>query len=622
MVTAICGVWGAGGYVERSLDAMLGTLSDHGPHSGRWTGSTIGLGRRGRPVTREDLSEPAFAVDAGAGLVAAAAARLDDRDALCDALGIPRPKRAGLADVELILRAWAHWGRQCPAHLLGDYAFAVWDAGRRRLHIVRDAVGIRPLYYAETRRGLVFASTVEAVLAVPEVPRALNEAAVAEHLSSQELRSNTRTFYEAVRKVPSGSMLTVEAGEGGEGGEPRRMRTRTTRHWHPEDAPAAPPASDEAYAEEFLDLYAWAVRERLRGGPVGVHLSGGLDCSSIAVLAARELRRTAHPPPLAFSWQPPREDVLPCSLCAHEYALIDAVCEREDLQVLHCSPQPEDVLRVLQSDGTLPGVHVHMNEEPVQRCAAEQGVRVMLSGWGGDEGVSHNGAGHRQELLLGGQWRKLAVECRAQDAPLTYFLGYIVLPLAFPRLASGLHRWRRGKRFRRDWLMDPVFARRAKRPAAWGRMGIGVRNRQLENFGEGGPTRRIEGWAASGARRGIEYRYPLLDRRIVEFALGLPPEQFRRGRWGRWLMRHALRGVLPEQVCWSLRKADPARQGALMHALAEAAPAVRRRIDERGGGERAQYVHMRRLMERLGAHESELLREPGVVRNALLLLDF
>ena len=51
---------------------------------------------------------------------------------------------------------------------------------------------------------------------------------------------------------------------------------------------------------------------------------------------------------------------------------------------------------------------------------------------------------------------------------------------------------------------------------------------------------RIDGWTASGARRGIEYRYPLLDRRVLEFALGLPPEQFRRGRWSRWLMRHAV----------------------------------------------------------------------------------
>ena len=74
---------------------------------------------------------------------------------------------------------------------------------------------------------------------------------------------------------------------------------------------------------------------------------------------------------------------------------------------------------------------------------------------------------------------------------------------------------------------------------------------------------RIKGWAASGARRGIEYRYPLLDRWLLELALGLPPEQFRRGRWGRWLMRYGLRAVLPCDVCWNRLKRDPARSEPL-----------------------------------------------------------
>ena len=89
----------------------------------------------------------------------------------------------------------------------------------------------------------------------------------------------------------------------------------------------------------------------------------------------------------------------------------------------------------------------------------------------------------------------------------------------------------------------------------------------------------MEGWAASGARRGIEYRYPLLDRRLLELALGLPPGQFRRGRWGRWLMRHALGAchagssircfpaegpVLPPEVCWN------PRYGAYLDCIADA----------------------------------------------------
>ena len=71
-IAAICGACGAAGYVERALDAMLETLSDHGPHSGRWTRNTIGLGRRAAPAARGECAEPAFAVDANTGLVTAA----------------------------------------------------------------------------------------------------------------------------------------------------------------------------------------------------------------------------------------------------------------------------------------------------------------------------------------------------------------------------------------------------------------------------------------------------------------------------------------------------------------------------------------------------------------------
>ena len=197
----------------------------------------------------------------------AADARLDDRDALCDALGVPLPERAGLADAELILRAFMRWGRDCPHHLLGDYAFAVRDRRRRTLFCARDHIGARPFYYALTTRRFVFASAVEAVLAAPDVSDALDERVVATHLTVQTLRSGARTFFAAVRKLPPGHTLTIEAGrpENGSGGP----RVRIEQYWHPEQAPATRPASDDAYAEQLLDLYTQAVRDRLRGGPRG-----------------------------------------------------------------------------------------------------------------------------------------------------------------------------------------------------------------------------------------------------------------------------------------------------------------------------------------------------------------
>ena len=555
-------------------------------------------------------------VDLAAGVWLAADARLDDRDALCDALGVAVTERGTLADAELILRAWLRWGDDCPRHLFGDYAFALWDVRRRTLFCARDHIGARPLYYALPGEGIVFASAVEAVLAVPGVSHALDEAEVASHLARGPI-DDSRTFFAAVRKLPPGHALCVAWTPQGS------RRTRVVRWWHPEQTPLAVPASDDAYAEQLRHLYAQAVRDRLRGceaGTVGAHLSGGLDSSSIAVYAARELKAQGHPPPLAFDWLPALEDAPPKPEHAREYALVDAVCVQEGLQVVHGALSAADVVDVLRRDGALPGVHIHVNEEIVQRHAAARGVRVLLSGWGGDECVSSNGLGHWQHLLLSGRWRQLAAECRDQEEAAVRFLVRIALPLVHPRLPVTLMRLRDGLPVRRRWLIDPAFARRAKPPAASVWRAIGVRRTALGLLQAGHLVDRIEGWAASGARRGIEYRYPLLDRRLLEFALGLPPEQFRRGRWGRWLFRHAHTRMLPPEVCWNRDKSDPARSDPLRDAIGEALPAIRQRLASHPPA-RASYVDMPRLREHL---ETERFRSQpeGPVMRALWFLDF
>ena len=549
-------------------------------------------------------------VDRAAGVWLAADARLDDRDGL----GVANGERGTLADADLILRAWLRWGQDCPRHLLGDYAFALWDARRRTLFCARDHIGARPFYYALPGAGIVFASAVEAVLAVPGVSHALDEAVVASHLTKGPI-DDSRTFFAAVRKLPPGHALSVEWTA------PGRRRTHIVRHWRPEQTPVAAPASDDAYAEQFRHLYAQAVRDRLRGceaGSVGTHLSGGLDSSSIAVYAARELKAQGQPPPLAFDWLPALEDAPPKPEHAREYALVDAVCAQEGLQVVHGAPSAAAVLDVLQRDGALPGVHAYINEELVQRHAAARGVRVLLSGWGGDECVSFHGRGHRQHLLLSGRWRQLAAECSDQDEAAVRFLLRVALPLLHPALPDILKRLRQGLPVRRRWLIDPAFARRAKPPVAWGRE-IGVRRSQLGLLQAGHLADRIEGWAASGARRGIEYRYPLLDRRLLEFALGLPPEQFRRGRWGRWLFRHGCTPMLPAEVCWNRSKRDPARSEPLRDAIAEALPAIRQRLAAHPPA-RASYVDMPRLRERLDAERFRSQPE-GPVMRALQFLD-
>ena len=151
---------------------------------------------------------------------------------------------------------------------------------------------------------------------------------------------------------------------------------------------------------------------------------------------------------------------------------------------------------------------------------------------------------------------------------------------------------------RRRWLIHPALARRTGVKPVRGPRIFNMRQTLLWGLRSGAIVERIEGWAAGGARHGIEYRYPLLDRRLLQFALGLPPEQFLRVKWSRWLMRHALRGVLPASILWNRSKRDPARYDPMFDAFAASLPLVRELIEEREAPpSRACHLDMPRLLD-------------------------
>ena len=199
-MAAICGALGGAG---PALEAMQAALVDYGS-ARAWREGDGAYGCHGT------ADQPGCQADARAGLVAVADARIDDRQGLCAGLGISPAERGALTDAALILRAFMRWGVDCPRHLLGDYAFAVWDRRKRTLFCARDHIGARPLYYAHENGQFAFASAVEAVLAIAGMPDALDETTVATHLGSTRC-SDSRTFFRAVRKLPPGHTLTVEA---------------------------------------------------------------------------------------------------------------------------------------------------------------------------------------------------------------------------------------------------------------------------------------------------------------------------------------------------------------------------------------------------------------------------
>ena len=612
-MSLICGIWQQAGAPPRGVPEMLQALPrPPGAVDGAWTDGSLAVAWRRRAAPAGEGTAPFVHTDPDRGLVVAGAIRLDGRVELCRRLRAS-PDRP---DGELVLRAYARWGVDCPGRLLGDFAFLVRDSRRRVLFCARDHIGARPLYYSLDPTRLVFASSIAAVLAAPGVSDDIDEAALGRWCRLKGISAGEETLRRAVRRLPAGHALEVGAD-----------RSRRWRWWRPEEVRPAAPATADEHADAFIALYREVISDCLRGaGQAGVHLSGGLDSSSIAALSDRALQRQGRPAPIAFSWHPPPPTKRPRTEAeTAEYRLMESVAAQRGLRLFYCPPTEQDVLAFLRADPSLGEQSWDVvHENVVLRCAAERDVDVLLSGWGGDEGVSFNGRGHHARLFREGRWRRLWREAAERSR---HPLAHIALRVAPPAMLAVppyvWHALRAGRLSGRP----QCFLQRAYRPRTEpsGRPGWwwpGVREIQLGLLRQGHLAERIEAWSEAGARFGVEHRYPLLDRRMLEFALGLPPDRFRRGAWSRWLMRHALRGVLPPEVCWHRSKDDPVRYEAWRKASLAALAAVRRELEARPAPpSRAVYLHMPRLM----AHLDDRGLRPGVqlpLLKALAFLDW
>jgi asparagine synthase (glutamine-hydrolysing) len=237
------------------------------------------------------------------------------------------------------------------------------------------------------------------------------------------------------------------------------------------------------------------------------------------------------------------------------------------------------VAATLARDVSVEAASWHFEEAEVRRRAAASGIRCLLSGWGGDEVIAFNGRGYLADLFRQGRWLEMGWEIRRRNRHVGgRFLPDLWRRVALPLLPDGLLALAG-----RD--IDPVEKRavahhgllltdgeRAMQREKYrsGRERPGVRRNQLALLARGHLARRIGAWAAESAALGLEYRYPLLDRRLISFALSLPAECYFHNGWKRYLFRLALAGIVPAQVQWAKQKGEPARQRARRRAIAEA----------------------------------------------------
>jgi asparagine synthase (glutamine-hydrolysing) len=207
-------------------------------------------------------------------------ARIDNRENLINKLAAHgREARLDRPDVELILHAYHAWGDRCAEHLLGDFAFAIWDRPRQRLFCARDHFGVKPFFYAPGGNSLVFSNTLNCVRLHPAVSSRLNERMIGDFLLFGWNPNPAASAFADVQRLPPGQVLTWTV-EG----------VRLNRYWKlPVDGDIRYRREAE-YVEHFRDLLRRAVADRLRTKRVAIYLSGGLDSSSVAATALKLAR--------------------------------------------------------------------------------------------------------------------------------------------------------------------------------------------------------------------------------------------------------------------------------------------------------------------------------------------
>jgi asparagine synthase (glutamine-hydrolysing) len=455
-------------------------------------------------------------------------------------------------DAALVLSAWQRWGDGCLSRLAGDFAFALWDPQAARLLCARDPLGIQPLYYADCGSLVVFASEPSQVLAHPAVDRAPDEGYIAELLAGS-VRSQDATLYRGVKRLPPGHALVVD-----------RQSLRVHSYWDIDLSRELRYRTDDDYADHFKTVFEEAVRCRLRAvRPVASYLSGGLDSSSVVVVAADLARRGLGPPIQAVSL------VFPGQPDADESLFIKDVVRAAGVGWIRIEGGRFDVQASCAAAERRRDMPDFPNDvaDHVRRALVARNVGVTLSGSGGDLGLSGSFY-YYADLLRRGRLVRLARRyvdvvrspgMRWTSAMLLRGGVWPIMPAPFKRAV----RWGRGARgeplpswIPAEFARRTALADRLRRDPAPDRLPSVARYDVRQAYRDPWSVVINEMYERASVESGLEDRHPFFDVRLVELVAALPDDQ----RWKNGLTKHVLRqamkGLLPESVRMRPDKAE------------------------------------------------------------------
>jgi len=599
-VSAIAGLLRFGGRPvgRRDLERAANALRQYGPDRSEIVAQdSLGLVHTQMRMTPEDQFDRQPWRSARGSLIAADV-RLDNRDDVLERIGVAAPDARTWPDSRVLLAGWEKLGDALWPLLRGPFAVAIWDSRRRALTLARDHLGLNVVMWHKSERFFAFATMPNGLFALDGVPRELHEEKFADFLVLNHADHAT-TIYRNVYRVLPAHVMQVEA-DGS---------LRQFRYWSPGDIAPVRLASDQAYADGLRACLARAVRRQMRSAhPVGALLSGGLDSSAVAALAADALARKNER--LAAFTAVPRPGFagpLPAGHYADERPYVEAIARAGgNINVTYVASDAGDAFTELERffvalEGPV--------RNPTQlgwmlallRQARTQGRRVLLGGLQGNCTISWNGWSQSVTHLKRGrlltawrQWRQFYRQSPYSRRRALHRL--FIEPLLPERLGEGAERrrhsgriapWQDHAAIREDFAAAVAVDDRARNNGH----DFLYRLRQDERLQALAQVDYFGDWhAAEKAVTGVEVRDPTADIDVVSYCFGVPPEQYLAEGVDRSLIRRAMWGLLPESVLTNrlsgLQHADwyeafAGQRDALAHQVAELAqsPLARRVVD-------------------------------------------
>jgi asparagine synthase (glutamine-hydrolysing) len=482
------------------------------------------------------------------------------------------------SDTEVLLAAYVCWGEKCLEHFNGMWSFAIHDERDNTLFCARDRFGVKPFYYIDTSTEFAFGSEIRQLL--PFMKRVIAEDDLVNDFLVCGLTDHTdRTFFKDIKKLSPGHLLRANLSTGW---------IEVEQYYSL--APEAREADERTAPDLLRDLLEDATRLRLRSDVrVGTCLSGGLDSSSVATLAAK--RHSLNSTEAFFAITAVSQQA---SNNEEQYAA--EVVKDSGLNWLRTQPTYEDFAATAETlidvqEEPFAGPSIMMQYE-VMKTARSNGVIVLLDGQGGDEtllGYERYYAAwlldhFRQGGIPGFLSAFLSATAANANVPARrlamYFFG-----ASFAPLRALAYRWRY------SFLKQPYLPESLRRFARHTR---DARAMQVLEITETNLPMLLRFEDKNSMRFGIETRLPFLDYRLVEFALGLSTRVKLNSGWTKWPLRAAMQNVLPANICWRKDKIGFAAPDQLW--LSQHTPTMREKVIN--SPLVARYVDMKMLKRR------------------------